>query len=209
VAVATLTAASNASATVINFGSDYFEYISNPGISWADAKTAADAMTYLGATGYLAAITSAPENAFLATNFSTNSEGFAGAWLGGEVTAAGAGFWEDGPLTGVQFSQGQASVGGNYVNWGGIEPNNPPSAVYMNIGGAFSGIAHGQWVDAKDGVTYEGVDPVQGYIVEYSGVAVPEPSTWAMLILGVGAIGAGLRRYAKRPARPSLLGALG
>ena len=52
--VSELTAEVSASTTApLQFGSSYYEYISDPGISWAEAQAAAASMTYLGATGYL------------------------------------------------------------------------------------------------------------------------------------------------------------
>ena len=42
-------------------------------------------------------------------------------------------------------------------------------------------------------------NPTQGYIVEYSlpPGAVPEPTTWALMILGFGGVGAAIRRRAR------------
>ena len=66
-------AAAPASSLPLQFGSDYFEYISDPGISWLNANTAAGSLSYLGATGYLATVTSAAENNFLSSNFTISS----------------------------------------------------------------------------------------------------------------------------------------
>jgi len=158
-----------AEARPVKFGSDFFEYVSAPLISWSDAQTAAAALTYKGLPGYLATVASAAENAFLASQFTTQQTTFEGAWLGGEVFGSGTGgtgCWETGPLTGKEFSIGQAPYRKAYANWGGVEPNNAPSAAYMTIGGSFSGVANGQWADAANGVASQN-DPVQGYIVEF------------------------------------------
>jgi hypothetical protein len=184
---------------VIEFGSsgDYFEYISDVGVSWSSAAAAAASLTYDGATGYLATPTSSAMNSFLYSNFNIAGIGFAGGWLGGEVFGSGlggAGYWETGPLTGQQFSIGGSPYGTAYSNWGGIEPNNAPSAAYMNIGSLYAGISSGQWADAAGGVASAG-DPVQGYIVEFS--VVPEPSTWAMLLIGFAGLGVAAYRRAK------------
>jgi hypothetical protein len=69
----------------LQFGSNYFVYISDPGISWAPAEAAAESMSYLGATGYLATPTSAAENDFLLSLVTTTYSDFSGAWLGGEL----------------------------------------------------------------------------------------------------------------------------
>jgi hypothetical protein len=53
----------------IQFGSDYFEYVSDLRVSWSTAETNAASLSYMGATGYLAVVTSAAENNFLAANF--------------------------------------------------------------------------------------------------------------------------------------------
>jgi hypothetical protein len=181
-------AAVPASSTPLQFGSTntYFEYVSNPSVSWASAETAAASLSFSGASGYLAVITSAAENNFLASNFTISGSSFEGAWLGAECDPSAACSWEAGPLAGQQFSQGQASVGGAYVNWGGIEPNNSPSAAYMNIGATYAGIGNGQWADAANGLASSG-DPVQGYLVEFS--TTPLPSTWLMLLSGFVGLG--------------------
>jgi hypothetical protein len=202
-ATAVAGATAPASSAPIEFGSsgDYFVYVSDVGVSWSSAATAAASLSYDGATGYLATPTSSAMNSFLDTNFNLPGIGFAGAWLGGEVFGSGlggAGYWEVGPLAGQQFSTGGSPFGTAYSNWGGIEPNNAPSAAYINIGSLYAGISSGQWADAAGGVASAG-DPIQGYIVEFS--VVPEPSTWAMMLLGFAGLGyAGWRAQRKSEA---------
>jgi len=196
-------AAIPASSLPLEFGSDYFEYISDPGISWADAKTAAASLSYLGATGYLATVTSAAENNFLSSNFTISNSFFEGAWLGGQVSSAGGGYWMVGPDAGQQFSQFSSPVLGAYANWGGIEPNNAPSAAYMNIGAAYAGINNGQWADAGRGGLAGPGDPIQGYFVEFN--ATPLPSTWLMLLSGF--LGLGFLAYRGTKKRSALAAA--
>jgi hypothetical protein len=194
--------------TIIQFGSDYFEYVSDPLVSWATAEANAASLSYLGATGYLAVVTSAAENNFLAANYTISTTLFEGAWLGGECNASAACFWETGPLAGQQFSQGQTSVGGAYVNWGGIEPNNSNigSAVYMNIGGLPVGIGNGQWADAGYGLASPCCDPVQGYIVEFS-PTTPLPAALPLFASGLAGLGLlGWRRKRKTQATGAPLG---
>lgn len=174
----------------IQFGSDYFEYVSSPLSSWKNAETAAASMSYLGASGYLAVITSSAEDAFLTSNFTISTKAFEGAWLGGRCFGSGksaACFWADGPQAGEQYSRYQTSVGGAYVNWGGIEPNNAPSAMYLNVGASYADIANGQWADAEHGLASRRSDPVRGYIVEFA--ATPLPAAFPLFASGLGAIG--------------------
>ena len=169
-----------AGAVPAQFGANGYEFISAPDISWADADVAA---TGLG--GHLATVTSAGENTFL-DSISPDVGSYAGSWLGGDAT-----MWLVGP---------EATQIYVYTNWGGIEPNNPPSNVYMNIGVLFAGIDHGQWADAAGGISDAG-DPIQGYFVEYENMfAVPAPGTLALL--GGSLVGLMLlrRRFAGRSA---------
>jgi len=170
-------------AVPVQFGSgNYYEFVSNVGISWSSAKTAADGSSYLGFAGHLATVTSAAENALLAGLISSPSGNFDGAWLGGESNSSNVWQWADGPESGQLFS---------YTNWGGIEPNNPPASVYMNIGALTSGIAFGQWADAINGISSgsTGADPVTGYFVEYKISAVPIPATLPLFVSGLGGLG--------------------
>jgi hypothetical protein len=166
-----------AAAVPVQFGANGYEYISAPDISWAAASAAA-----AGLGGHLATVTSGPENAFL-DSISPDFGSFAGSWLGGDAT-----MWLVGPEAGQSFT---------YTNWGGIEPNNPPSNVYMNVGLLFSGIDHGQWADAGDGVSDAG-DPIQGYFVEYENLfAVPVPGMLALFCVSL--VGLTLHRRRLKP----------
>lgn len=84
---------------------NYYELVS-PGLSWDEAKTAAESMTFGGASGYLATLTSAEEDAFVAS-FAAASD----AWFGASDLATD-GIWEW--VTGEAWS---------YTNWNSGEPN--------------------------------------------------------------------------------------
>lgn len=152
--------------TPVQFGTHFYEFV--PGyITWQNAVVAAGNRTHLGVAGYLVTITSAAENAFLAAQFGTYGSP-SGAWLGGRTDSAGVGRWMVGPETGQVFSNYQTPAPGAYSTWGGIEPNDCPSFLWMNIGPGFANIATGQWADAYRG-SPSSYDPVDGYIVEYEG----------------------------------------
>lgn len=141
--------------------SHLYQYVAGP-VSWTAAKTAADASTMDGASGYLATITSQSENDFIQTQLKSDS------WIGASDSAAeGTWKWVDGPESGQQFWSGNGSgsiVGGSYVHWNnattggsGAEPNDSGSNedcaefYYSN---------NGLWNDLNCASTL-------GYIIEY------------------------------------------
>ena len=135
--VGVLAGGDRASGSPVQFGSNYYEFVLAEGISWADANTAASNSIFGGVNGHLATITSAAENNFLATgvtNFSAYEGLLAIVWLGAQVDNSNIATWVVGPETGQQFSSGQTPLNGMYTNWGGIEPNNAPSAMEMQVG---------------------------------------------------------------------------
>jgi len=173
-----------AEAAPIQFGSSFYEYIPDEAASWNEASAAASASTFMGAQGHLATVTSSAENDFvlgLITPLATTQ----GAWLGGAVDASQQATWAVGPEAGQLFT---------FNNFGGIEPNDGPSNVYMNIGLAFAGIATGQWADAANGLSGAG-DQIAGYFVEYQVGTVPLPAALPLLLTGLAGFGAlGWRR---------------
>ena len=118
-----------------------YKYVSTS-LSWMNAMTAAKAMTYKGKSGYLANITSASENAFIATK-----SGAANIWFGatseleyinqarvaasktpvtGNTRANGNFYWYGSAEAGTNFSNGlvtPAAADGLYNNWAEGEPN--------------------------------------------------------------------------------------
>lgn len=175
-------AAPAAAAPVIWAGNGHaYEYIGQ-GLTWDAARAAALASTYNGQQGYLVTITSAEEQAFVYNSVTT-----AVAWAGGSDAAVeGTWVWIDGPEAGTVFWQ--SGIGTlTYANWTGGEPNNLGNEDHLHVN--WSG---DRWNDIPGTNNY-------GYIVEYGGLGavVPEPSAWALLILGFGAVGAALRRSRK------------
>ncbi len=193
-AAATLPFAS-ADAAPVQFGNSYYAYISDEAVSWNDASAAAGASTFMGVNGHLATVTSSAENDFLLSIAPTLAFPQA-VWLGGAVDAGGAARWAVGPEAGQLFS---------FSNFGGAEPDDGPSNVYMNIGPAIAGILTGQWGDAAGGLSggsSGGGGSSLGYFVEYQVSPVPLPAALPLMLTGLAGFGAlGWRRKRALGAR--------
>lgn len=167
----------------------YYEYRSDPLItSFASAQTFASAQVYNGLIGYLATITSAQENQFVFASVSGSMGSMPGYGGGSDADAHGTWKWVSGPEAGTVFYiEGQANQPG-YSNWNSGEPNNLGTENYLNL---FNNSPAG-WNNIQD-------SPNAVYI-EYGGLgvtgAVPEPSTWAMMVLGF--CGLGFMAYRRR-----------
>ncbi len=119
----------------------YYQLVNNTGITWTDAKTAAEAFVFSGLNGHLATITSQSENNFVA-GLSQNDFR---AWIGlSDVTTEGNYEW----ITDEPFS---------YSNWA----HNEPYGGYENYIEFFA--SNDKW---NDNLNYNGL--ITGYIVEYS-----------------------------------------
>src|SRR5690606_14753608 len=109
----------------------YYEYVSAPGMTWADAKAAAESRELFGLKGYLATVTSAEENAFITPKLGGDG------WMGASDAAIeGQWRWVTGPEAGTLFWTGTgsgSSVDGNYENWGDGEPNNAGEEDYAHF----------------------------------------------------------------------------
>jgi gliding motility-associated-like protein len=155
----------------------YYQFISSPGISWGNAKRAAESSTYYGLKGYLATITTLDEAKFAGEQLSGNG------WIAGSDAAKeGEWRWQSGPETGTVF-------------WNGYEPGYTTTFAYWNNykepdnGGVLkdfiTGIENytyitnpdngqkGTWNDLD---LYGVQDPTnpnypKGYIVEYGGMS--------------------------------------
>jgi hypothetical protein len=186
-----------ASAAPVLFGTSYYDFVASDGISWDDAKTAASALSFNGASGHLATITSGAENSAV---FSLITPGtytqFAGGWLGASDDLGTAdGTWEVGPEAGHTFSFY------GYENWGGVEPNNNTNGrVYMALF-AFDVLQAGEWVDSALGLSRP-ADPIRGFFVEYQVVAAtPIPAALPLFASALGGIGLlGWKRRRQRGA---------
>ncbi|MCX7246569.1 MAG: VCBS domain-containing protein [Burkholderiales bacterium] len=149
----------------------FYEYVSGD-VTWTAARDGAAARVYAGMTGYLATITSAEENSYIASRLSSNG------WIGAQdASAEGVWQWATGPEAGTQFSNGTnpTAVGGMYANWASGEPNN-----YGGVENYAQMRADtGKWNDVKlDSPTSTPLDTnrPRGYLVEYSSPSVTSVS---------------------------------
>ena len=144
----------------------FYEYVPFPGITWTDAKTAAETKNYYGLQGYLATLTAADEAQLAGAQAPGNG------WIGGsDATSESVWKWVTGPEIGTIMT---------YTNWNTGEPNNGvfqdsdgvirPHNIenYAHVTAPGVGIS-GSWNDLSD---VGGVDlyASQGYIVEYGGI---------------------------------------
>lgn len=160
----------------------FYHFVDLPGISWTEAKVAAENLPlYHGRQGYLATLTNAEEAAF------AGEQASGVGWIGGtDEETEGVWKWVTGPEKGKTFWIGTAngtSVGAdfNYANW--IQPNNISSYNEPNNYGGYEHYAHithvnlgspGTWNDLPNEGGGGDYFP-QGYIVEYGGME--DPST--------------------------------
>lgn len=136
----------------------FYEFVTASGITWQNAKNAAEQRTLYGLKGYLATITSAQENQFVVSKL--QGQGWFGA---SDEAQEGVWKWVTGPEAGTQFWQGSSSgsvVGGLYNNWSPGEPNNCCAGEnHIHF------LTSGKWNDYAFNNS-----SINGYVVEYGGM---------------------------------------
>ncbi|QLG44230.1 proprotein convertase P-domain-containing protein [Costertonia aggregata] len=149
----------------------YYEFISDLGITWTDARDAAALRTYFGLQGYLATLTTQAEADFSGT------QAVGVGWIGASDAAnEGDWRWVTGPEAGTPFwsgtSTGTTVAPTNFAYWNGGEPNQSGNEDYAHItdpsvvrgsGGL------GSWNDLSNTGASSGPYQPQGYVVEYGG----------------------------------------
>jgi hypothetical protein len=168
----------------------YYEFFGSANVSWSQAKSIAESLTFAGSPGYLATITSAAENQFISANM-----GVADYWIG----------LTDSESFGGRESQGQADplhqgwvwVTGEpvaYVNWRSGEPNNEfNNEDGVEIYGS-QRTPTAQWLGLWND---ENSNSSQGYIVEY----VPEPGSIKLAMSCAGPLSVWLLCRARKNRR--------
>jgi hypothetical protein len=170
--------------TAASGGNDnWYEYVSTGSIfnslDFATAKAGAAAKTHLGLNGYLATVTSAAENDFIATSlpFLVGFGGGSGAFLGASDEAVEGEFrWLGGPEAGDLLS---------FTDWAAGQPTGLTDALSLGLNYSSPPVSY-FWMDVAD-FNF-------GYIVEYGDgridqqSPVPEPSTLALAVTGIGGL---------------------
>lgn len=140
----------------------YYRFIPSIGITWEQARIAAQNSNYYGLQGYLATIL-AEDEAILCGE---QSEGT--GWIGGsDALQEGVWRWVTGPESGTIFwNQGTTLT---FANWNVGEPNNAGNEHYAHVTAPGIG-SLGSWNDLSNtGAAYGDYQP-KGYIVEYGGM---------------------------------------
>ncbi|MEH6405950.1 MAG: T9SS type B sorting domain-containing protein [Leeuwenhoekiella sp.] len=142
----------------------FYLYILDNGVTWTDAKIAAENTMYYGLKGYLATLLSADE-----AQLCGKQAGGSG-WIGGsDAETEGVWKWVTGPEAGTVFWNGAANGSSpNFAFWNTNEPNNLDDEDYAHITAPDVGI-YGSWNDLHNTGENDPTASPKGYIAEYGG----------------------------------------
>ena len=142
---------------------NFYQFIPSLGITWSNARDAAERLFYNGRQGYLATLTSKEESDF------AGKQASGAGWIGGsDQETEGEWKWVTGPETGTVFWRGQGNgTTPNFAFWNNNEPNDRGgNEDYAHITDPSIGIS-GSWNDLPNPGDSPGPYHPKGYIVEY------------------------------------------
>jgi len=142
--------------------------VSAPGIEWPSAVQGAASMTFLGASGYLATLTTQHEVDFIANYVPEARQ--KNVWLGGYQDVLLPTYSE--PSGGWRWITGEAW---DFTYWAGGEPNNNGAENYLHIYGQIYG---NHWNDLTSPPSIG--TAVGGYLVEFGGPGCLGPWSFAV-----------------------------
>ncbi|MGO4772177.1 T9SS type B sorting domain-containing protein [Flavobacterium sp. W22_SRS_FK3] len=154
----------------------FYQFVPNIGITWTQARVAAENSTYYGLKGYLATILSADEAKL------SGEQASGAGWIGGSDTETeNVWKWVTGPEglenngSGTIFWNGLSNgTTPNFAFWNNNEPNQTGDEDYAHITAPGVGIP-GSWNDLSNTGSSSGDYQPKGYIVEYGGMPGESP----------------------------------
>ena len=197
----TVTLSVTPAGSLYNSANGHYYKVVNHGssITWSAAKTAAEASTFNGLSGYLASITSSSENTFIDEKAGVN------AWLGGtDRDSEGCWKWSGGPDDGKIFTVGndadnttsggctvdsgytvyEKPFGDGEFGWNSNEPNDAGGEDRLHIK------TDGSWNDFANGNTN-----VSFYVIEYGGMPGETATTTGLTTLTIKSVEASESTY--------------